>query len=82
MKIYNNFIQNTPAYKTTPSQQPAFSGLKLSKKIFNDVFIQQNPLSKKGLKSLKNIRSGEFGTVCKGSTPLKPFGLILTSTNV
>ena len=55
MKIYNNFIQNTPAYKTTPSQQPAFSGLKLSKKIFNDVFIQQNPLSKKGLKSLKYI---------------------------
>lgn len=73
MKIYNNFIQNTPAYKTTPSQQPAFSGLKLSKKIFNDVFIQQNPLSKKGLKSLKNIRSGKFGTICKGSQPLKPF---------
>lgn len=73
MKIYNNYIQNTPAYKTTPSQQTAFSGLKLSKKFLNDVFLLQNQLSNKGLKSLKNIRSGEFGTVCKGSTPLKPF---------
>lgn len=73
MKINNNFIQNTPAYKTKPSQQTAFSGLKLSKKFLNDVFLLQNQLSNKGLKSLKNIRSGEFGTVCKGSIPLKPF---------
>lgn len=74
MKIDNKFILKAHSYKTVVSAlQKQFYGIKFNKKIFNDVFLLQNQLFNKGLKSLKNIRRGEFGTICKGSIPLKPF---------
>ncbi len=74
MKIDNKFIQKAHSCKTVVSAlQKPFYGIKFNKKNLNDVFLLQNQLFNNGLKSLKNIRRGEFGTICKGSIPLKPF---------
>ena len=75
MQINNSYITQYTTQKADLKKQVniAFSGTKFNPLKFSDIFIKKSNAFNRGLNSLKNIKKGEFGTICKGSIPLKPF---------
>lgn len=75
MQINNSYIPQNKTTKADLKKQVniAFSGIKFDPLKISDIFIKRTNPFNRGLNSLKNIRKGEFGTICIGSIPLKPF---------
>ena len=83
MKVYNQFINrntyygnNTPKHNTTKNQ-PTFEGSRLNNRLLKEIYLAQNALYNKGVMTIQNVHSGEFGTICNGSKPLKSFWSII-----
>lgn len=56
-----------------PQQSASFKGLKFKNDLIKDIINFKHNSSDNGLAAIKGIKSGDFGTICKGSIPLKNF---------
>lgn len=74
MKISTNLNIHKNTYNTTPK---TFTGNAINnfKNLVNtpNKFVDIVSIQAFGLKDIKNIRTGEFGTICDGSMPLRNF---------
>ena len=73
MKITANYTNTYPSYSPggyKSNSTPSF-GISFKPKILKDIFTKNTPLH--GVSKIKNVHAGKFGTVCKGSKPLKNF---------
>ena len=80
MKISANYTY--PSYNANRlknNSTPSF-GISFKPELLKDLFVKNTPLH--GVSKIKNVHAGEFGTVCKGSKPLKNFEESIGSTEL
>ena len=83
MKISTNLNIHKNTYNTTPK---TFTGNAINnfKNLVNtpNKFVDIVSIQAFGLKDIKNIRTGEFGTICDGSMPLRNFNDYVNQKNL
>ncbi len=70
---YNNQYKASNHFNHTQKRENPSFGISFKPKVLADYFAGGRQSVKEGISRIQNVRSGEFGTECKGSIPLTDF---------